>query len=84
MKRKKKSSPPQSSRDMVPGLGAAMRAERDRLGLTLGEIAGWIGTSPAALSKVELGQRAPSARLLVAWARACGVSLDGLIGGLTE
>lgn len=68
-----------STRDVIPGLGAALRARREAAGLSLAALAERSGTHFTAISKVERGQRAPSFRLVVDLASALGVTPDVLL-----
>lgn len=65
-----------STRDVVPGFAAAVRARREGLGLSLGDVAEKAGTHPTSLSKLENGVRSPSLRLAMALAGALEWSLD--------
>lgn len=67
-------------RDVVPGFGPAVRAERESQGYTLAELAAAAGTSVSALSQVERGVRAPSLRFALAVADALGSRLEVLLG----
>lgn len=68
-----------STRDMIPGFGAAVRARREAAKLSLVELAEKAGTHFASVSKIERNQRAPSLRVAAALASALGVSLDVLM-----
>lgn len=68
-----------SSRDLVPGFGAAVRHRRESMGLSLTAFAERTGTHFTSVSKVERGQRAPSLRLAVELARALDVSIEVLL-----
>jgi transcriptional regulator with XRE-family HTH domain len=71
-----------SKRDLVPGFAAALRAERERQGLSATELARRAGTAVATVSKLELERRAPSFRLVLALAGALGVTTDSLAPGI--
>ena len=68
-----------STRDMVPGFGAALKARREAKGLSLEKLAQLAGTHFTSISKLERNQRAPSLRLALDLASALEVTLDVLI-----
>ena len=57
-------------------LGARLREERDRRGLTLRELARRLEVSPSLVSQIETGKTQPSVRTLYAIVSELGVSLD--------
>jgi transcriptional regulator with XRE-family HTH domain len=57
-------------------LGARLREERDRLGLSLRELARRLEVSPSLVSQIETGKTQPSVRTLYAIVSELGVSLD--------
>ncbi len=57
-------------------LGARLRKERDRRGLTLRELARRLDVSPSLVSQIETGKTQPSVRTLYAIVSELGVSLD--------
>jgi transcriptional regulator with XRE-family HTH domain len=59
-------------------LGARLRAERERRGLTLRELARRLEVSPSLVSQIETGKTQPSVRTLYAMVTELGVSLDEL------
>jgi transcriptional regulator with XRE-family HTH domain len=59
-------------------LGERLRAERDRLGLSLRELARRLEVSPSLVSQIETGKIQPSVRTLYAIVSELGVSLDQL------
>jgi len=59
-------------------LGERLRAERDRLGLSLRELARRLEVSPSLVSQIETGKIHPSVRTLYAMVSELGVSLDDL------
>jgi transcriptional regulator with XRE-family HTH domain len=59
-------------------LGERLRAERDRLGLSLRELARRLEVSPSLVSQIETGKIQPSVRTLYAIVTELGVSLDEL------
>lgn len=73
------SSQKDSTRDMIPGFGPAVRARRDAAGLSLAQLAEKCGTHFTSISKIECGQRAPSLRVAAAIASALGVTVDVLL-----
>lgn len=68
-----------STRDMIPGFGAAVRKRREGAQLSLTQLADRAGTHFAALSKIELSQRAPSLNVARKIASALGVTIDVLL-----
>lgn len=60
--------------------GHRLRDARERAGLTQGELAAVLGVDRNTVGRAELGRTAPSAATVAAWARACGVSADALLG----
>lgn len=66
-------------RDLVAGFGPALRAAREASGMSLADVAGQIGSSAAAVSKIELEQRSPSLRLAVLLADAVGKDIGELV-----
>src|SRR5436853_5033068 len=59
-------------------LGERLRRERDRLGLSLRELARRLDVSPSLVSQIETGKIQPSVRTLYAIVSELGVSLDDL------
>jgi transcriptional regulator with XRE-family HTH domain len=57
-------------------LGARLREERERLGLSLRELARRLEVSPSLVSQIETGKTQPSVRTLYAIVSELGVSLD--------
>ena len=57
-------------------LGERLRQERDRLGLSLRELARRLDVSPSLVSQIETGKIQPSVRTLYAMVSELGVSLD--------
>jgi transcriptional regulator with XRE-family HTH domain len=57
-------------------LGARLREERDRIGLSLRELARRLEVSPSLVSQIETGKTQPSVRTLYAIVSELGVSLD--------
>ena len=65
----------------VLDLGASLRAERLRQGLSLREMARRLGISASALSQIETGKAQPSVSKLFDIVNLLGVSVDGLLAG---
>ncbi len=64
-----------------PGpVGARIRGERERLGVSVRGLARQIGVSPSLVSQIERGRVMPSVGTLYAIANELGLSLDGLFG----
>ncbi|QDT38481.1 helix-turn-helix transcriptional regulator [Stratiformator vulcanicus] len=62
---------------MAGRIGASLRAERERLGLSLSDVAGKTGMSREAISKLETGQRSnPTLLTLLRYASVLGLDLD--------
>lgn len=60
-------------------LGARLRVERKRAGLSARELARRLSVSPSLVSQIETGKVQPSVRTLYAWVNALGVSVDELL-----
>src|SRR5215212_9659962 len=65
----------------VVDLGASLRAERLRQGLSLRETARRLGISASALSQIETGKAHPSVGKLFDIVNLLDVSVDGLLAG---
>jgi transcriptional regulator with XRE-family HTH domain len=65
-------------------LGARLRAERLRQGMSLREMARRLGVSPSALSQIETGKAQPSVSKLFDIVNLLNTSLDGLLVGATR
>lgn len=65
-------------------IGARVKAERQRLGLTLEELAGRSGSSRSMLSAIERGDKVPTVLTLDQIASALGVSVSRLLASETE
>ena len=65
-------------------LNIRMKQFRKRRGYTQAQMARACGISASFLSALERGVYQPSASTLIAWARACGVSIDELAGFAPE
>ena len=73
-----KSRAAESSTSPSSPLGERLRRERDRLGLSLRELARRLEVSPSLVSQIETGKIQPSVRTLYAIVSELGVSLDEL------
>ena len=75
--------PPARHRDAAPAsaLGARIRSERERAGVSVRGLARSIGVSPSLLSQVERGLAQPSVGTLWAIVRELDLSLDSLFAG---
>jgi transcriptional regulator with XRE-family HTH domain len=62
------------------GVGQRLRAERERHGLSLREVARRLAISPSALSQIETGRSRPSVGTLYAIVSELDLSLDELFG----
>ena len=67
---------PNGRHAVVSPLGERLRTERDRLGLSLRELARRLEVSPSLVSQIETGKIQPSVRTLYAMVSELGVSLD--------
>jgi transcriptional regulator with XRE-family HTH domain len=65
-------------------LGARLRRERDRRGITLRELARRLEVSPSLVSQIETGKTQPSVRTLYAIVSELGVSLDEIFSPSEE
>jgi transcriptional regulator with XRE-family HTH domain len=68
------------SADFQDGVGQRLRAERERHGVSLRELARRLAISPSALSQIETGRSRPSVGTLYAIVSELGLSLDELFG----
>jgi transcriptional regulator with XRE-family HTH domain len=68
------------SEELQDGVGQRLRAERERLGMSLRELARRVAISPSALSQIETGRSRPSVGTLYAIVSELGLSLDELFG----
>jgi transcriptional regulator with XRE-family HTH domain len=66
--------------DFQDGVGQRLRAERERHGVSLRELARRLAISPSALSQIETGRSRPSVGTLYAIVTELGMSLDELFG----
>jgi transcriptional regulator with XRE-family HTH domain len=65
-------------------LGARLRAERERRGMTLREMARRAGVSPSLISQIERGLAAPSVGTLYAMTTVLGLVMDELFRGAKQ
>ena len=73
------SATPSEASEQDAQFGAAVRARRSQLGITLDQLAQSSGVSPGALSRVERGLLATSLRNAMAIARGLGCELGELV-----
>jgi transcriptional regulator with XRE-family HTH domain len=66
--------------DFQDGVGQRLRAERERHGVSLRELARRLAISPSALSQIETGRSRPSVGTLYAIVSELDMSLDELFG----
>jgi transcriptional regulator with XRE-family HTH domain len=64
--------------ESVAHLGARLRVHRQRLGLSVREVAGRIGVSPSFISQLETGKSQPSVARLYALTQLLDISIDDL------
>lgn len=64
---------------VVP-LGARLRDERQKAGMSLRELARRLGVSPSFVSQIENGKSSPSVATLYSIAQVLGTSIDSLFG----
>jgi len=69
------------AREQRFGVGARLRAERERAGLGLRELARQVGVSASLVSQIEKDKVTPSVGTLYAIVSVLGVSMDALFGG---
>ena len=62
-------------------IGARVREERSRAGISQRELARRLGLSPSLISQIESGQSKPSVSTLYSIVTELGVSVDDLFGG---
>lgn len=68
-----------AKRDDVPGLGAALREHRSRLGMTMLQVEQATGIAVPTLSLYERGGKTPGVAVLIRLARAYGVTLSDIV-----
>ena len=74
-RRPRRQAPARAER-RTPPLGSGCAGERERLGLSLRELARRLEVSPSLVSQIETGKTQPSVRTLYAIVSELGVSLD--------
>lgn len=65
----------------MKNIGEGIKAARKKCGMTQEQLAEQLGTTKAAVSRYELGQRRPSIILLEKIARITGVYVGEIVGG---
>ncbi len=65
-------------------LGERLRAARVAAGLTQGQLATRLSVDRNTVNRAENDHNEPLATTIAAWATACGVSSDSLLGVTTE
>src|SRR5438132_798339 len=68
---------------LVREMGAVMKFQRHRLGLTQAEVAEQVGISSGHLSQVEVGKKVPSLELLVKLTLCLKITIQNLINAAT-
>src|SRR5438874_13540899 len=61
-------------------IGARLRAERERLGISLRELARRVGVSPSLVSQIELDRVNPSVSTLYALVTELGMTMSAVFG----
>ncbi len=64
-------------------LASALRALREAAGLSRPELAKVVGVTPSAIANIELAYSATTTRLLIAWLKECGATLNIERGALS-
>lgn len=65
---------------MAPDFGENMKAIREKRGMTLEEMASFLGTTKQALSRYERGERTPKITLAAKYAKLLNIDLEDLVG----
>ena len=65
-------------------LGSIIQSNRQRLGISQEQLAEQVGVSRQAVSKWEVGDAIPDTDKLIPLARALGITVDELLGNVTE
>ena len=65
-------------------VGGRLRAERERLGISLRELARRVGVSPSLVSQIELDRVNPSVSTLYALVTELGLTMSDVFGDTTE
>lgn len=71
---------PHTTASSAVTIGRRLRAERERQGISLPELAGRISAPPSAVAQVERGEAMPSIGMLHALTSELGLTLDGVVG----
>src|SRR5919201_4782422 len=74
------SEPAPSSRFEASKVGSRLRAERERLGISLRELARRVGVSPSLVSQIELDRVNPSVSTLYALVTELGMTMSDVFG----
>src|SRR3954454_467276 len=70
-----------TERDLQPSkIGARLREERERRGMSLRELARRVGVSPSLVSQIELDRVNPSVSTLYALVTALGMTMGDVFG----
>jgi transcriptional regulator with XRE-family HTH domain len=64
--------------DLIAGVGAGLRARRQKTGISLRQFAKELGVSPAFVSQIETGKSRPSVSTLYRMSSALGMTVDEL------
>ena len=65
---------------MAPDFGENMKVIREKRGMTLDEMATYLGTTKQALSRYERGERTPKITVAAKYAKLLNIDLEDLIG----
>jgi transcriptional regulator with XRE-family HTH domain len=65
---------------MAPDFGENMKTIREKRGMTLEEMASYLGTTKQALSRYERGERTPKITVAAKYAKMLNIDLEDLIG----
>lgn len=65
---------------MAPDFGENMKVIREKRGMTLEEMASYLGTTKQALSRYERGERTPKITVAAKYAKMLNIDLEDLIG----
>lgn len=65
---------------MTPDFGENMKTIREKRGMTLEEMASYLGTTKQALSRYERGERTPKITVAAKYAKMLNIDLEDLIG----
>src|SRR5262245_55872340 len=73
-----------NSKDLAKELGARLRENREKKGLSIRGLARYLGMSPAMISQIELGHGMPSVATLYAVANQLKIGIDDLFRDANE